>query len=60
MEKGTRANSIQDENRESGVEVKGFSIFKLRLNLDIRALKIASRTNLELGPRFAEVRHELG
>ena len=34
-------------------------IIELWLDLDIRSLKIASRTNLELGPWFAEVWFQL-
>ena len=46
----TWANSGWAGNRESVV-----FIIELRIDIDIRALKIASRTNLESGPQFAEV-----
>ena len=49
---GIWANLIQSRNRDTQFRV---IIIELRLDLGIRGLKIASRTNLKLGPRFAEV-----
>ena len=46
----TRANSSWAGNRKSVV-----FIIELRIDLDIRALKLVSRTNFELGPQFAQV-----
>ena len=51
---GIRANTSRPRMCAS-CEHKWFIIIKLRLNLGIRGLKLASRPNLELGPRLADI-----